>query len=189
MNCSKHDGVDAVAQCQECGAYVCKQCAEATQVAREDYGILCPDCYANKLTGAVNIFKKDNKRRTTRIIISCILYLLGLVALIGGLADGEYMMAVVGVIFCGIYTGLTWHKFAKAAHEEKERREGVTYVVTDSGIERKDGFLMKVIFFIIGTVLGVIITPIRCILDGVSISRNKKSIKDLNEGIALLRKD
>ena len=186
MKCSKHNDVEAIGQCQECGAYVCEKCAEATKYAREDYGILCPECYADRMANAVNIFKKDNKKRLTRIIVSCILYLFGLVAIISGITS-EPMMVVVGVIFCGIYTGLTWHKMGEAVHEENERKNGVTYVVTDSGVERKDGFWMKLVFFIIGTIFGVVITPIRCIIDIISINKNKKSIKDLNEAIVELR--
>lgn len=186
MKCSKHSDSEAVAQCQECGAFVCEKCVDATKYAREDYGILCLDCYADKMSRAVNFYKKDSKKKLTRIIISCVLYVFGLTAIISGIAS-EPMMAIVGVIFCGIYTGLTWRKVATEAHEENERRNGVSYVVTDSGIERKDGFWMKLIFFLIGTILGVIITPIRCIIDAISISKNKKSIKSLNEGIAELR--
>lgn len=86
----------------------------------------------------------------------------------------KLVLIIAAILLCGFYTGLTWRKAAQEAHEEDELKNGVTYVVTDDGIKREDGFLMKLIFFVIGTVIGVVFTPVRIILDAVGISKDKK---------------
>lgn len=133
----------------------------------------------NELSEALNYYKKQNRKRLTRIIISIIAYFLGVIMIIVGLAEGTFQMVVVGVICCGIYTGLTWRKAAKEAHEEEERENGATYTVTEDGIYKNDGFWFKLIFFLIGVAIGTVITPIRVIIDIVNYCRTKKIIKGL----------
>lgn len=185
MNCSRHPHEEAVAQCASCGAYICSKCADATKDGKEYFGSLCVDCYKEKLAETAEYYKKDKSKRLTRMIVSTILYVIGMVGIIVGLME-EPMMAVVGVILCGVYTGLTWRKAAKENHEQYEREHGVEYVITDNGIERKDGFWSKLIFFFIGTVFGVIVTPIRFVTDMIGMSKDKKNVKSLYAEIAEL---
>ncbi len=63
--------------------------------------------------------------------------------------------------------------------------QGIEYVIDENGnIERKDGFWMKIIMCIVGTVIGVVYTPIRVIIDSVQIKRGKKSIAELTKILA-----
>ena len=183
MNCGKHGNREAVGQCQKCGAGVCRECAEATSLLKDDCGTLCVDCYCNELEETKAYWVKARKKRRTRLIVSIILYILGAIAIIGGIVESEFAMIIVGVILCGIFTGITWRNAAKDAHEQKEREEGVTYVITENGVQRKDGFWMKVLFFFIGVIFGVIVTPIRVITDSVGLSKDKKAIKSLEQVI------
>lgn len=186
MNCSKHNGKPAVAQCAECGAGVCADCASKTNFLKEDYGVLCVDCCKSKMNTIADFYKQDKGKRTKRIVISVITYFFGLIAFLAFFLRGEVAMLFVGIVLCGFYTGLTWRDVAQKSHDEDELKNGITYVVTDDGIKREDGFLMKLIFFIIGTVIGVILTPIRIILDAVGISKDKKYIKEINSDISCL---
>ncbi len=123
--------------------------------------------------------KKQNKKRLKRIIVSILLYLFGAGCIIGFFVDGAQalMQIVVGIILCGFYTGLTWRKAAQDMHGENERTFGVEYTITENGVYREDGFWLKFVFFLIGVVLGVVITPIRVIVDIVQYCRTKKIIK------------
>ncbi|MDE6372974.1 MAG: hypothetical protein K2L72_00575 [Clostridia bacterium] len=173
-----------MAQCARCGAGVCASCANETSVTRGTTGVLCIDCYCEEISDLIEVCKKDARKRLTRVIISIITYVFGIIAICGGI--GELLkggndglpIIMVGVLCCGFYTGLTWRKAAQQSHEDYERTHGVTYNITADGrIERQDGFFMKLIFFLIGTVLGVIITPIRVIIDLVERGKSKKSVK------------
>ena len=85
---------------------------------------------------------------------------------------------IIGVVLCGFYTGLTWRNVAQQAHEEEELRNGPTYVITEDGIEKEDAFWMKIVFFVIGTAIGVIYTPIRIIIDAIGISKDKRYLSE-----------
>lgn len=191
MNCSRHPNQGAVAQCVNCGVAICSKCAETTSVARESCGTLCIDCYCEHLRELSAYCNKDAKKRLKRIIISVICYVFGIIAVIVGassLPSGESSalpVIIIGVLLCGFYTGLTWKKAAKESHEDYEREHGVTYKVTaDGNIQRESGFFLKLIFFLIGTVLGVIITPIRVIIDIKERVSDIKSVKTFNQMIS-----
>lgn len=188
MECERHPDRGAVAQCNVCGAGICKECADKTAFIKEQYGTLCVDCLCDKTNKAIGIYRKDNKSRLIRIIVSCILYAIGLFLIIAAFVgeNGIDLMALIcGIALCGIYTGITWHKAAKQMHRQKEMEQGVEYVIDENGnIERKDGFWMKIIMCIVGTVIGVVYTPIRVIIDSVQIKRGKKSIAELTKILA-----
>lgn len=190
MNCTQHPNRDAVAQCNICGAGVCSECADATKALKDECGTLCPSCYKNKLTEAVEYSVKKNKKTMKRIIINSLSYVFGLIfaifsitEIIAGKGDGVPML-IVSIIICGFYTGLTGHKIAKEQHEEYERTHGATYTITDSGVYKDNGFLSKLIFFLIGTVLGIIITPFSIIKNGLNYKSTKIAISELRNMIA-----
>lgn len=188
MECERHPERGAVAQCAECGAGVCKECAEKTAFTKGDYGTLCVDCLCAKANKAVEIYKKDNKSRLIRIIVSSICYAIGLFLIIAAFVGSggiDVVALICGIAMCGFYTGITWHKAAVQAHRQKEMEEGIQYVIDENGnIERKDGFWMKIIMCLVGTVIGVVFTPIRIIIDSVQIKRGKQSIAELSSMIA-----
>ena len=128
-----------------------------------------------------NYLRHERGKLLKRIIISCICYFLGMIMILsfffGKSAQNGILFIFIGVLLCGFYTGLTWKKAAEEAHDEYEYKHGVTYVITDTGIEREDGFWSKVIFFLIGIVLGVVITPIRVVVDCVNRAKLKKSVQ------------
>ncbi len=130
----------------------------------------------------IDYLKKQNKKRLTRIIISIILYIFGAGIILAFFIDNDnaYMMIVVGVVLCGFYTGLTWGKAAKEIHEENERIFGESYTITDNGIYKDNGFGLKLVFFLIGVVFGIIVTPIRVIIDIVKYNSVKKHLKKEN---------
>ncbi len=193
MNCTKHPNRVAVAQCTHCGAGICEECAEATEYTRQECGTLCIDCYCNELAETAEAQAKRNKKRLTRIILSCISYALGLIIAICGISeiaeggsDGPIFIAL-GIVLCGIYTGLTWKNAAQDKFDREERENGATYVITDDGIYKKDAFWLKIVYFIIGAVLGVVITPVRVIIDSVTHKKTKAYIKHLQTRINTAR--
>ena len=115
-----------------------------------------------------------------RIIISCIFYVIGIIILaltsILGATYYNIIFIAIGVLLCGFYTGLSWKKAAEEDHERYQEKHGVTYIITDTGIKRDTGCLTKVIFFILGLLFEIVITPIRVIIDCVKQAKLKKSL-------------
>lgn len=182
MYCFKHPGRVAATTCRSCGSPVCAECAEKTAPLRENYGVLCLDCARKETEEAIDFYRDKKKKSLKRLIISTILYVFGIATIIAGIAEGvdqAYVMLLVGVIMCGFYTGMTWRKAAQDSHDDYERKHGATYTVTDNGVYKEDGFWMKLIFFLIGVALGVVITPIRFFIDLFSARSTGKTIKEL----------
>lgn len=189
MKCKQHPNREAVGQCDACGAGVCAACAEKTEGLQDREGTLCVPCYCDKFRDASAVLAKDSRKRLTRVIISIICWLLGAMFILFFVTDPHgndaVVFLIVGILACGFYTGLTWRKAAEEEQRRKEMREGVTYVITESGeIKRETNWLAKIIYFIIGTLIGVVFTPIRIIIDIVGISKNKKAIRYFNQAIA-----
>lgn len=184
MKCSRHNDRDAVAQCASCGVGVCAECADSTADLRNSCGTLCIDCYCNEMQGTADYYRKDMIKRIIRIIVSGLLYIFGMIAIICAVAEKEYVICAVGILMCGVYTGITWFRTAKAQHEEYERTHGVTYDINaDGSITRNEGWLKKILFFVIGTLFGVVVTPVRIVIDGLGIKKDKRYISELNADI------
>lgn len=177
MKCGKHVNSDAVAQCEECGIGVCSQCAEETKLARDSVGILCIDCYKESLEWIISNNREKARKIGNRIKGKLIFYFIGLVCILA-----EFMFNLggpglgLGIFFCGIYMGVAGWKAGAEAHEEWERKNGVTYEVTSEGITRDEGIGGKVFLFALYLAFGIIATPCSCLLDKGKKSEAEKSI-------------
>ena len=176
MNCAKHPAQPAVAQCSACGAGMCSDCVSVSNEYGNEGENLCPSCLIQDWENYLADVAKRKRKTLTRLIVSIILYIFGVILFISffTVEQNSILMLVLALIFCGIYTGITWRKAAKESHEDYERKHGVEYTVTSTGVYRNDGFWMKLVFFFIGTALGVVVTPIRVIIDAVTLSKYKK---------------
>lgn len=59
MNCYYHQNRTAVATCQDCGKYLCKECAEKYNKESVSHGlILCDACYIERIIGFRRSFVK-----------------------------------------------------------------------------------------------------------------------------------
>lgn len=191
MKCTRHPDVDAVGQCARCGAGVCSECSEKTSSLREHCGTLCVKCYCDKLIEIKNFYSNSRLKNIRNAVISGILYTIGLLFMVlafipdssGPQGGIDWTFIIIGVVFCGVYTGLTWKKFAEALHDEKERREGITYIISDEGIKREDGLWSKVFYFVLGTVFGVILTPIKFVKHVKGAKEDKKTVLAFEEEI------
>ncbi len=179
MKCSRHLNKDVVAMCAKCNAGVCEDCAKATQSLRDEYGTLCVSCYQTALGEAIGYYKQDNSNKLKNIIISSILYLLGIFIMLINVAGEMYISIALGIFFCGFYSALAGWKKGEKMHDEYERKHGVTYNVTSDGIERDNGFFKKLLVAVISTVLGVVITLFNIIKNIIIIGKNKKTIESL----------
>ncbi|MDE7439786.1 MAG: MFS transporter [Clostridia bacterium] len=183
MKCALHTNKDAVAQCEQCGAGICEDCAQATAPLRDSCGSLCIDCYCNEIQGAVDYYTKRKKQRLTRIIVSIILYICGVVLYVcSRFSDSlltSWLMILAALLLCGLFTGISWAKFSRKSQDDYDREHGATYVITDTGVHRDRGWGVVIIFFLIGLFFGVIVTPIRVIIDGVGIKKDKRTINEL----------
>ena len=181
MNCARHPDRTAVAQCTECGAYLCADCAETTKPLQEEEGTLCIDCYQKKLRAAAEHFMENRKKRLKKVIVSIIMYALGILTVAIGLtSEGVKMVVclVLGVILCGIYTAISGWRTGEKAHEEYELKHGASYTVTDSGVYRDTGFLTKLLMFLLGAAFGVIVTPISVITNLVGMKSDKRTAEE-----------
>ncbi len=183
MNCARHPDRAAVGQCAQCGAYVCAECAEATKSLRDTEGTLCVDCYRRDLASAGEYYRQSTKRRLIRVIISIICYIAGIVMMIvGPSGDTLGLFAIpIGLVLCGLFNAIAEWRKESERHAEHERKYGVTYTVTDTEIKRDTGLGMKVFMFILGAVLGVVITPINVIKDIVGMRSDTKTAAMFDE--------
>ena len=188
MNCTRHPNRPAVAQCQNCGAYVCKECTNATKALRETAGVLCTDCSSQAVNAAADNVRKKRNKRLRRIILSIIFYFIGVIFFISALASGAQgaqlvVMIIVSIILCGLYTAIAGWRAAREAHEEHEMRHGASYTITSSGVYRDTGFGSKLIFFLLGAAFGIIVTPISVIKNIIGMASDKKTINMFEQEI------
>ena len=190
MNCARHPNRAAVGQCVSCGAYVCAECAEATKPLREAEGTLCVDCYQRDLNEAGEFYRRSIKKRIIKIVISVIFYIAGIIMLSIGAAGSttdaltKGIMTVGGLILCGFFTAIGNWRAEKEAHEAHERKYGATYTVTESGVYRDTNLGGKILMFLLGAVLGVVMTPISVIKDIVGIRADRKNVAMFEDEIA-----
>ena len=186
MYCKRHQrGI--VAMCTECNSGVCDICADATSNLREECGTLCIPCYIKELNGSIEYYQQQRKSLLNNILISCILYAIGAFMAITGIIDGTYAMAILGLFFCGFYTAIAGWKKAEQAHNDYEYKHGASYTVTDSGVYHNDGFWGKLIVAIFATILGVIVTPFRAIVNAIKRKNFKNLIEELEEEISRVK--
>ncbi len=194
MNCSRHPGRAAVGQCVECGAYVCAECAEATKSLQQAEGTLCVDCYRRNLNGASEFCRRSIKKRVGKIIISIIFYIAGIIMLAIGAAAGvsdaftKVVLILGGMILCGFFTAIGNWRAEREAHEAHERKYGATYTITESGVYRDTNLGGKIVMFLLGAVLGVVITPISVIKDIAGIRTDRKNVTMFEDEIARVAK-
>lgn len=194
MKCAKHTDREAVAQCAECGAYICSECAEKTAELKEHCGVLCVECYRKEIEGARDFYVGDRKKKLRRIITSCVLYVVGLLAIISAFAIGAqgielFWRVLIGLLFCGWDGAVAGWRKGEQAQEEYERKYGATYTVTDDGVYKEDGFFKKLIMSLIGMVIGVIVTPINVIRYAVGMKKDKVNVEMFERELAAISED
>ena len=138
-------------------------------------------CYCRKVEETLDYWKEKRKPRLTRLIISVILYVIGLVSLILGIAGFSFLFILLGIIFCGIYTGLTWRKGVQENREKQEEEAGLTRALTEEGPKKQDGFWKKFLFFLLGMVLGIFITPVRIVIDIIGLAKTHGTVQRIKK--------
>lgn len=78
MNCYYHNDDPAVAQCADCGKYLCKECTDKGHYMSENENlIICEDCRTirmkKKARKRVESYKEEKKSFITHIIIGIVL--------------------------------------------------------------------------------------------------------------------
>ena len=193
MNCARHPNRAAVGQCSQCGAYVCDECAEATKSVRDEAGTVCVNCYCRGLEAGAEELMANCRKRLRKIIISTILYAIGIMLIVSVIvtkAEGGQLVAgiVVGAILCGIYLGIAGWRAGKQAHEEHERKHGVSYTITDSGVYRETGFWGKLFGFLLYAAFGILITPISIIVNIVGMKKDKMNAELIEQEVQSVSK-
>ncbi|MBR7116157.1 MAG: hypothetical protein IKC87_00400 [Clostridia bacterium] len=108
MNCDKHPEKEAVASCRLCGAGVCAECADRTELWKTDKGVLCIDCYKFYIQDDIEDFKKEYRKARNMSILIIALLVIGLalttfgivVSLLSGIFEED--MIYGGYILTGI---------------------------------------------------------------------------------------
>lgn len=175
MVCAYHSDKDAVAKCEICGAYICKDCMDKTQYLKNDFGVLCPDCYNSKIEEAREAYSEVSHKKTLAATISLICYIAGWFIL--GFSGGNFVVTLIGILAIGGYCAVAGWRFAANSIDEYDAKHGATYVISDTGIHRDRGTFVKIIFFILGIAFGVFITPINIIRWYVAAAKAKKQVK------------
>lgn len=190
MFCARHPDRPAVAQCTQCGAFICAQCAEMTGAKETTSGILCTKCYEKKLLQCKEFLNKRYPKRLQKIILSIVFYIIGLLIVISSFATGEIgMFTIFGAILCGFYPALAgWDKGAKE-HEEEERQYGARFHISSNGeIYRESGIGKQICYFIFGVIFGVVATPISIIREIRGRVSDKKLLAAIEKELISLSK-
>ncbi len=189
MKCRKHSDQEAVGQCVQCGAGVCAECAELTKDFSIN-GLLCADCVKQLYIEGIDKNKKENKKLLTNSILSIILYIIGAILIIVSLTpwkgQDSFILICFGVLCCGVFSGISGWKTMKKTNEDFDNKYGEEYIVDENGIHKNNHIILNVILFLIGTVFGVIATPIRVIINFVDISSNKREINVMYRDLGVL---
>ncbi|MDR0289746.1 MAG: hypothetical protein LBI06_02295 [Treponema sp.] len=154
MNCIEHDDRNAVAQCAQCGAGICKEC-EANTNFRIDNKALCRRCDYNVACENDRLFKSGLKTKQIVLIVNAVTCSVGLIGL---------FIATNGLVFLLI----AW--FVGGLVANILGRVGMT------SLKEKTTFGMKIAGFIgelIGTALAC---PIIIIMGLIGMYRVKKQI-------------
>lgn len=178
MVCFTHHDREAVAQCTECGAYVCTDCAQKTASLKDSFGTLCPNCGRNKLEALRDFYRGQRNKKLGRIIGMAICYIAGLILMLVVARKLDMpILSAVGLILCGLYGAIAAWKFASDSIREGEIKSGATYVITDTGMHKETHTWLKIIFFILGVAFGLLLTPINIIRYLVKMSKDGKAAR------------
>lgn len=190
MKCVRHDDSDAVGQCVQCGAGICADCAELTNgfSKRE---MMCVNCVTEEYREEIAYRKKENSWLLIKSIISVVFYAVGVGLLIAS-ALGEWdtnhvMLMLLGVLLCGLFTGIAELKRTNRDIEKHEAKYGAEYVVDEYGVHKNNKIYLKIVGFVMGVFLGVVVTPITIIRSFIQIKKNKTDVKDMYEDIEKLQ--
>lgn len=190
MKCARHDDADAVGQCIECGAGICADCAEATD-GFSDHGMLCVNCVIDAGRDTIVSYAAESRWLLIKIIVSIVLYAAGagflIAAAIGEWDMNHIILMLVGVLLCGLFNGIAELKRTNNDIAKHEAKYGAEYTIDENGIHKNNNILIKIIGFIGGVFLGVIITPISIIRGFIKRSKNKKVINGIEAEIAKLQ--
>ena len=109
----------------------------------------------------VFMFRKDltKKGYIVRAIIMTIFYILGIL-IIWSTYDNNFLLMIVGFLFCGLPFAISFYKKGKRAEDNEEV---AVYQVNDDGSYYRVGGWKKFVLSLIGLVLGVVLTPINVI--------------------------
>lgn len=184
MNCRKHSERPAVTSCSICNNAMCVECANETDFLKEEAGVVCTDCATKIVSNVIERWIADLAFMKKYLIIAPILYVIGIICIVAGIVirDGGLpkliLTTAVGMFICGFYTARNGWKAGERAYAEKEQKEGVTYIWDDTGIRRKTGFWTKLLYLVMYTIVGVIVTPINIIKYAINIKPMKAKIED-----------
>lgn len=187
MKCLKHPDKDAVAQCADCGAGVCGECAERTKLLTQDYGVLCPACYKSRLFQIETECNQSLAKKKRFVIIACILYVIGIaIAVIGLFLSSvldKVLFCLVGAVFCGLYTAIEVWRANSGSNVEVRR--GSDGNVMQAKVYEQTGCLGQIFLFLLGALFGVILTPVSVVRAVNGIRRDKL----LKQGVAVALRD
>lgn len=180
MVCKRHGDKEAVAQCAKCGAFICEDCAEETALLRDEMGTLCPDCFNKAIDEICGIYSAQRKKKMTSAIVSAVFYILGIICMSLAGAVGSFM-SLIGFIMVGLYPAVAWYRAIGKSLDEHDAKHGATYVITDTGVHRDRSIWFRLVFFLLGFVFGIFVTPINIIRWLVGAAMDKKRARAWQE--------
>ncbi len=158
MNCMLHQERQAINTCEICNNGMCTECYEAT----EFYGRLCVQCALKKA--------REDKATTEQIMANtrdgmigmAVIWLAGIITFIVGLAlkEPSAIAIIIGLLICGLSTAINFLK--KAAFS---------------------GLIVKILYFLVGLVAGLIANPVIIIKCAIYLKREKERMPLLDRAI------
>lgn len=95
-------------------------------------------------------------------------------------AVGSFM-SLIGFIMVGLYLAVARYRAIGKSLDEHDAKHGATYVITDTGVHRDRSIWFRLVFFLLGFVFGIFVTPINIIRWLVGAAMDKKRARAWQE--------
>ncbi len=190
MNCGTHTDKASIAQCANCGIGVCSECESYSSVLKPYYGILCPNCFKQKLNESVKFLKKEIIKDSIRLGIESLLWFVGFILIIWAIVGfatnqdtlGVVLVLILGILIAGIFQGIQvfW-----AGRKERQVDDLIVAASSYDGYTLAGGLIGstigKIIAFFLNTVLGVFLSVYSIIKMSISLNNETKTYKMLSK--------
>ncbi len=151
--CYKHPTEEAYTKCDNCGKYICKDCAESCSL--DDGTHLCYDCCELLFQEQERKLKRDKNKIVSKFALTIMGVLIGIIM---GISDGLAMAFILAVLFGSFLTAIK-----PISQAFVEIIKGIFNLATDGIAEGIGNIISAVIMFLVAIVRCTIETTVKLI--------------------------
>lgn len=189
MNCGLHLNNVAKYECEYCGNGICDDCFSHTN----SYGKYCVPCAIKLISEDLRSAQSNNRLLKFETILLALTWIIGVVLVTAGalLIHDNLMLGVIliviGALTTGLATGISAWKLTKESNEELNENSSVHYQALMAGDGWWHDIFLQSIAFLVGLVLGFLISPIKLIINFIKLKRMRNEISFYNRMLNDLR--